>query len=67
MQIHGFLPGACLSAALAVASLVCGNVAYAQSVVLPAGATIMPNPAPGSVFHHAASRFCTTVPSSELT
>jgi len=49
MQINSFLRGASLAAALAVATTIAGSAAYAQ-VVLPTGATITPNAAPGSVF-----------------
>jgi DNA-binding beta-propeller fold protein YncE len=49
MQINSFLRGASLAAALAAATIAGNRDAYAQTV-LPTGATITPNAAPGSVF-----------------
>ncbi len=50
MQIHTFLRGASLAAAFTVATITGCSGAYAQSDVLPTGATITPNAAPGSFF-----------------
>ena len=52
MQINSFLRGAGLAAALAATSIGGDTGAYAASepVVLPTGATITPNAAPGAVF-----------------
>ena len=52
MQIRKYLRQASLAAALAVASMAGSNALYAKSkpVVLPTGATITPDAAPGSVF-----------------
>jgi hypothetical protein len=52
MQINSFLRGAGLAAALAATSIGGDTGAYAASepLVLPTGATITPNAAPGAVF-----------------
>jgi len=50
MQINHFLHGASLAAALTVATITGYAGAYAQTDVLPTGATITPNAAPGSSF-----------------
>jgi hypothetical protein len=50
MQINHFLRGASLAAALTVATITGYSGAYAQTDVLPTGATITPNAASGSSF-----------------
>lgn len=52
MQVNSFLRVASLAVALAVAGMAGDSAAYAasQPVVLPTGATITPDAAPGSVF-----------------
>lgn len=49
MQIQSFLHKASLTIVLAVVVAMAGSAAYAQTI-LPTGATITPNAAPGSVF-----------------
>lgn len=50
MPINRFLRAASLTAALTLAAIGIARSAYAQSVILPNGASITPNAAPGSVF-----------------
>lgn len=50
MQINRVLRGASLAAAFTVATITGYSGAYAQTDVLPTGATITPNAAPGSSF-----------------
>ena len=50
MQTNSFLRRASLAAAFTLATITGYRGAYAQSVVLPTGATITPNAAPGSFF-----------------